>query len=152
MLIHVMRMITGPEATIGNIYLDGKPYGFTLEDERRWKKVRNETRIPDGLYKVDLRSVSSPTNAAYEARYGTYFHRGMIWLRHVPGFTYIYIHTGNTDDHTAGCILVGETAEFEFNGNFRILESRNCYRQLYPKVANTIMRGEDVWCQVSSYA
>ena len=29
-----------------------------------------------------------------------------VW--EVPGFIHILIHTGNTEDHTAGCLLVGD--------------------------------------------
>ena len=28
------------------------------------------------------------------------FHKGMLHVQDVPGFEYILIHTGNTDEHT----------------------------------------------------
>ena len=38
-------------------------------------------------------------------------HKGMLWVRDVPGFEYILIHTGNTDEHTSGCLIVGDSQE-----------------------------------------
>ena len=38
-------------------------------------------------------------------------HKGMLWVRDVPGFEYILIHTGNTDEHTAGCLIVGDSQQ-----------------------------------------
>ncbi len=43
----------------------------------------------------------------------------MLHIQDVPGFTYILIHTGNTDEHTSGCLIVGETQQdldINFNG------------------------------------
>ena len=33
----------------------------------------------------------------------------MLELQDVPNFKYILIHAGNTDEQTAGCILVGDS-------------------------------------------
>ena len=35
----------------------------------------------------------------------------MLHVLDVPGFEYILIHCGNTDEHTAGCLLVGDSQE-----------------------------------------
>ena len=45
-----------------------------------------------------------------QSKYGD-MHKGMLWVRDIPGFEYILIHTGNTDEHTSGCLLVGDTQE-----------------------------------------
>lgn len=81
--------------TIGKLYIDGVYFCDTLEDAVRDVKIKHETAIPKGIYKITL--VSSPR-----------FKRILPRLHDVPGFTGILIHRGNTIDDTSGCILVGE--------------------------------------------
>jgi len=103
---------------------------YTLEDEFRVKKVSRETRIPSGDYELKLRTEGSLTKR-YQARFAD-IHEGMIWLQDVPGFKWIYIHCGNDDDDTDGCILVGSYLRLN-----RVLNSRSTYRSIYPgMVAN----------------
>ena len=35
----------------------------------------------------------------------------MLHITNVPNFEYILIHCGNTDEHTSGCLLVGDSQE-----------------------------------------
>ena len=110
----------------------------TLEDEAREVKVAGETAIPAGTYTIKLRPLGeSRLDEGYERRYGDVGYRGQLWLQDVPGFTYVYIHVGNTDDDTDGCILVGETGYRDAIGR-----SRAAYRALYPLVADAIDAGE----------
>jgi hypothetical protein len=74
-------------------------------------KVKGETRIPAGRYQVTLRTEGG-FHSKYSEKYGE-MHKGMLWVRDVPGFEYILIHTGNTDEHTAGCLLVGNTSDLK---------------------------------------
>jgi hypothetical protein len=116
---------------------------YTLEDEYRETKVMEETRIPAGTYEITLRDFGG-FHKRYTERYGN-MHRGMLWLRDVPNFQYILIHTGNTDEHTAGCILVGDT---QHNNILKrdgfIGSSVNAYKRVYPQIAKELVRGEKV--------
>ena len=107
---------------------------YTLEDEFREVKVRKETRISAGTYELKLRTVG-PLNSRYQLRFND-IHEGMIWLRSVPNFKYIYLHCGNTDDHTDGCILVGSYLRLN-----RVLNSRSTYRAIYPGIVESIKAG-----------
>ena len=116
---------------------------YTLEDERRALKVRGETRVPAGTYKIELR-----TEGGFHARYDKKYpgvHIGMLHIVDVPGFEYILIHTGNTDEHTAGCLIVGDAQE-----NNKIIsdgfvgKSVNAYKRIYPSIAKAIQQGEEV--------
>lgn len=64
-------------------------------DQINKKKVKSETAIPAGTYKVVVNN--SPK-----------FKRNLPRLINVPGFDGILIHRGNTHFDSAGCILVGE--------------------------------------------
>ena len=148
MKLEVLRFSSGKDSTSG-ILLDssnGKKtfLCYTLEDEQRDVKVYGETRIPAGTYKLKLREEGGFHNK-YLARYGADWHKGMIWVQDVPGFEYILWHTGNTDEHTAGCLILGNTqtnnriAKDGFIGS-----SVDAYKFVYPRVASAIESGQDV--------
>ena len=92
------------DATVGMKFLC-----YTLEDERRVDKVKAETRVPAGVYSILLRKEGGHHNK-YSKKYGS-SHKGMLWLQDVPNFKWILIHTGNTDEHTAGCLILGDSQE-----------------------------------------
>lgn len=90
--------------TIGRLYVDGLSLCDTLEDRVRelpeyeagpFYKIAGETAIPRGRYKVIV-------------NYSPKFKRNLPLLINVPYFTGIRIHRGTRNEHTAGCILVGE--------------------------------------------
>lgn len=86
---------TNPRNTIGHLYIDGKFFCYTLEDEIRMDgvKVYGKTAIPTGIYKV----VVDMSNR---------FKRLMPRILDVPMFKGIRIHGGNTEEDSHGCPLV----------------------------------------------
>jgi hypothetical protein len=107
MIITVRRFLSNSDATLSEVKIDGLRQCYGLEDEHRDVKVNGETRIPAGAYKIGIRA-----EGGFHNRYSKKFaeiHRGMLYVLDVPGFDYILIHVGNTDDDTAGCLLVGQT-------------------------------------------
>ena len=106
MHLTLYRFSESPESTIGLLY-EGKYFNcFTLEDQYQKIKVEGETRIPEGLYQVKQRKVLSGLTKKYRAKYPWFDYHFM--LQDVPNFNYVYIHVGNDDDHTDGCILIGD--------------------------------------------
>lgn len=75
-------------------------------------------------------------------------HKGMLWVRDVPGFEYILIHTGNHDEHTSGCLLTGLTSDS--NKGF-IGQSVNAYKMIYPRIAEALENNEDVFITYENY-
>ena len=148
MKYEVLRISSGKDSTSGMLFeVDNNRRTFlayTLEDEQRDVKVWGETRIPAGKYKLKLRKEGG-FHTRYLAKYGDTFHKGMIWVQDVPGFEYILWHTGNTDEHTAGCLILGNTqtnnriAKDGFIGS-----SVDAYKFVYPRVAASIESGLDV--------
>ena len=148
MKYEVLRISSGKDSTSGMLFeVDNNTRTFlayTLEDEQRDVKVWGETRIPAGTYKLKLRKEGG-FHTRYLAKYGDTFHKGMIWVQDVPGFEWILWHTGNTDEHTAGCLILGNTqtnnriAKDGFIGS-----SVDAYKFVYPRVAAAIESGVDV--------
>lgn len=144
MEITIERVNSESNHTNGLLYIDGKLQCFTLEDEAREVKVWGETCIPIGKFKIELRTVGG-FHLRYLKKYGSDFHKGMLWLRQVPGFEYILIHVGNDDKDTAGCILVGTTTNAP--NNF-IGGSIKAYKKIYPIIRDHILNGGEVWITV----
>jgi hypothetical protein len=145
MILTLERISGGPTSTIGLLFVDGRFACFSCEDEHREAKVVGETRIPAGRYTIRLRNWGG-----FDARYGQRFpfHKGMIELHDVPGFTDILIHIGNTEKDTAGCILVGATATRFETGGGEIGNSAVAYTTLYPVIAAALDRGEPVEIEI----
>lgn len=140
MKLNVFRYNSDVDHTNSVFLIDGKYECDGIEDEYRETKIKHETRIPDGVYRVELRTVGG-FHQRYLKKFGEGFHKGMLWVKDVPNFEYILIHILNTDDGTSGCYGVGFAGRN--NQNF-IANSRVAYMQIYPKVRNALLRGEEV--------
>ena len=115
MEILIKRLTRTNISTIGELFVDGKFECYTLEDVERQIKIKNETAIPKGKYKV----VINMSNR---------FKKLMPQILNVPNFEGVRIHPGNTNHDTEGCILVGTTRSIDFIGN-----SRKAYEKLFLK-------------------
>ncbi len=147
MELDVIRFSSGEESTLGMLFVDKKFACYTLEDEARTVKVFGETCIPAGRYKIALKTIGE-----HHSKYKTRFrriHKGMLEILDVPNFTDILIHVGNTDDDTAGCLLLGDQANNNTIANGKISQSANAYKRVYPPVAEAVESGEDVWINYS---
>ena len=106
MKIKVKRTAFNETNTLGEMFIDDKPFCYTVEDKVRdynddgdlddpgETKVYGETAIPKGTYKVVL----SMSNR---------FKKIMPELLNVKGFAGIRIHAGNTALDSHGCLIVG---------------------------------------------
>ena len=119
MKLTLNRRFKAPEYTIGDLYIDGQWFCNTLEDTDRDlsqdmlltyiqnKKVKSQTAIPTGTYKVDMDTVSPKYSNYSKYPYAKQFNAKMPRLLNVKGFKGVLIHAGNTQKDTDGCILVG---------------------------------------------
>ena len=140
-LLEVNKMASNPNGE--GFRCKRKFLAYTLEDEYREDKVYGETRIPNGIYELGLRKAGG-----YSKKYTKRFpdiHIGMLQVLDVPNFEYILIHCGNTDEHTAGCLLVGDSQENnQIQKNGFIGKSTQAYKRIYPPIAKALERGEKV--------
>ena len=116
MQITVKRLHKTDTSTIGELLVDGLFECYTLEDIERPVKIKSETAIPKGTYKVIINQSNR-------------FKRLMPLLLNVPNFEGVRIHAGNTNHDTEGCILVGRTRSKDFIG-----QSRKAYDKLFKKM------------------
>jgi len=143
MELKVVRYSSSKESTLGLLFIDEQFACYTLEDEYRKVKVMGETRIPAGRYRIQLRTFGGH-HWRYLKRYGANFHKGMLQVMDVPGFTDILIHKGNDDDDTAGCLLVGDSANNNQVKDGFIGSSTLAYNRIYPVVRDALLRGNEV--------
>ena len=155
MKLEVIRFNKGEDSTNGILFditnNERKFLCYTLEDESREEKVYGETCIPEGEYCIQFRN-----EGGYHAKYSKRFadvHMGMLEVCDVPNFKYILLHCGNTDEDTAGCLLLGDTQE---NNNIKtggfIGRSTKAYLRVYPKIAQALKEGEEVTIAYRDFA
>ena len=142
--LEVLRYSSGADSTLGilsEIGPEGREFlAYTLEDEWRAEKVSAETRIPEGTYEVKLRTTGG-FHGRYLKKVGDDYHKGMLHVQDVPGFEYILIHTGNTDEHTMGCLLVADTSQQNITKDGFIGASTAAYKRIYPSLAQWLLDG-----------
>ena len=147
MKLKVLRFSSQEDSTSGLLFLEGdlglEFLCYTLEDEHREDKIMGETRVPAGTYQIKLRTEGG-FHERYKKKYGS-MHKGMLHVTNVPNFKWILIHTGNTDEHTAGCLLVGDSQENNnISKNGFVGKSTNAYKRIYPNIAKAIKNKEEV--------
>ncbi len=109
----IKRLETGSQGTFGVLINNGVPFVLTLE--RQWLDNQvGKSCIPEGGYLC--KRVKSP-------KFGNTFE-----VTDVEGRTHILFHKGNLDDHSHGCILIGEKFS-TLNGSAAILESRQGFNE-----------------------
>lgn len=111
MKISLVRGESTDKSTPGVLSVDNVFSCYTLEDVVRDKKIKGETAIPSGTYKVIINMSNR-------------FKRLLPLLIDVPNFEGVRIHPGNTDLDTEGCILVGESHANDFVGSSRVAFNR----------------------------
>lgn len=135
MKILLKRIACKPLYSIGRLYIDGNYFCDTIEDTDRGLddsmtlehiksvKVASETAIPLGTYDITM-NVQSPK---YKNRTQYAFCKGFLpRLLNVKGFDGILIHIGNTQNDSAGCILVGHNKVVG-----QVINSTDTFKKLY---------------------
>ncbi|WP_394992990.1 DUF5675 family protein [Emticicia sp.] len=121
-----------PEYTIGKLYIDDIFECFTLEDIIRDMKIKGETAIPYGKYKVIINQ-------------SIRFKRALPLLLNVPNFEGIRIHTGNKTADTEGCILVGTMR----TKDGMVLNSKIAFDKLFPKMVLAAKNNEPITIEIT---
>ena len=140
LLLHVHRDVFTSDATLSRLTIGAEDFGFVCEDEDRGLeqsmsldeiralKVMSETAIPRGTYHV-------------EKTWSPRYKRMMYLVKDVPGFAGIRIHSGNTEDHTAGCLLPGLTRD---TGKMAVYSSRKAVTALESILDEAVAAGRGI--------
>jgi len=150
--LHLQRFASREHTTLGALFditSVRRFLCFVLEDQLRKVKVKGETRIPSGTYKIVLRKEGG-FHERYRRRF-TKIHKGMLHVLDVPNFTWILIHCGNRAEDTDGCLLVGDDAHFDpEGGDSWIANSIAAYQRIYPDIA-AAAEAHDCWITVEDF-
>lgn len=156
MNIILERHRKGGSYTMGTLYINSRKQRFcdTIEDtdrgltdtmseeEIRRKKVYGETAIPEGIYRIDMETVSPRFK---DTKWGKRFGGIVPRLEKVKGYEGVLIHVGNTPKDTAGCILVGQAS------GASVVNSTQTYIELMEFVLMPVWRDhETIWLHVTS--
>lgn len=132
--------------------------GVGVEDEFRIIKLKKETRISAGSYKLLLTSSPKFSKEYYRDVQGNIIsakewkdatesvkHRyawphELITVSGVKNFDRILWHWGNTDLDTDGCYVVGSVFG-KTKGRDGVINSRKKYTEIYPLIWNAINSG-----------
>lgn len=116
MELKIQRQPSTDFATAGKLFVNGVFECFTLEDVVRPVKIKGQTAIPAGTYKVIINQSNR-------------FKRLLPLLINVPNFEGVRIHPGNTAADTEGCILVGDILSRD-----RVSKSIPAFNRLFAKM------------------
>lgn len=136
MILKLLRDTFTDKSTSGTLSIDGRYECVTLEDadrklEEAGEKIYGQTAIPRGKYSVVL-------------DFSNRFQSVMPRLVNVPDFSGVRIHTGNKNEDTDGCILVGRGRSEDW-----ITESHFAYEALMKKLNEADERGEPISIEVA---
>jgi len=138
-LWHTKTLATG-NYTCGFLSCEGFR-SFSLEDTFHPQKIAGDTRIPAGFYELGLRKENTPLTIKHREAY-----KAMPWFKANPGWFHIevlkipnysgaYIHSGNDNDHTLGCILPAYAFDISLVNNQSsksLLAVNDLYQIIYP--------------------
>lgn len=133
------RFQTEDDHTKSIFCIDGIHQCFLLEDGFNVIKVHGETRFTPGTREITLRTEGG-MHQKYLERYGDW-HKGMLWIRDINNYKYVYIHAGVSPKDTLGCPLPGFATDTNKN---KVSQSRAAYEKIYPIISDAILRGEKV--------
>jgi hypothetical protein len=110
--------------TFGKLFVNGREFCHTLEPADRDNK-KNISSIPCGVYQCKP--------------YSSKKYPDVFQICNVPDRTNILFHSGNTDDDTAGCVLLGSTRG-KLGNDRAILNSGNTFRKFRLLMGKMVFR------------
>ncbi len=139
--ITVLRYFDDNETTLGLLFIGQKFFCYTLEDTFREQKIKGETRIPSGTYKLNFRRQLTKLTKKYRATRDWFEYH--LEIKNVPEFTGVYIHSGSNHKHTEGCLLIADSI-YSSNEKRTIFNSQKTFERFYKKLKPMLDDGEHI--------
>lgn len=143
MRVTLKRIAFKDKYTIGKVYINNKYFSDSIEDKDRglydWqseeyileKKIKHETAIPYGMYKLLW-------------TYSPKYRRMLPEICDVKGFSGIRVHSGNTEEDSSGCILLGYNKKLG-----KVLDSRKVCKKFDEIVEGYYKKGESMTFEIT---
>lgn len=152
LIVNLKRAYLGERYTIGHLIIEEAGFRCdTIEDTVRdknrngkfdngEKKIKHVTAIPYGTYEITMRVISPK----YSKKNAFAFTEGrMPRLLNVPEFEGILIHTGNTEQDSSGCIVVGEN---KVKG--QVINSMATFKRLWRILNDAYKEGRTIYIKI----
>ncbi|WKN33296.1 DUF5675 family protein [Porifericola rhodea] len=139
--LSVLRYQDDGESTLGLLFLRKKFFAYTLEDTHRVEKLAGKTRIPSGTYAVNYYPHLTPLTKKYQQNHPWFQYH--LEIKDIPKFKNVYIHIGNTHQHTEGCLLIADGIN-SGSASKMITHSKFAYERFYKIISALLNSGEEV--------
>lgn len=155
MKLKLIRTAKKEKYTIGHLYMQDKQNKQwiylcdTIEDKDRKLdqsmseaniaklKVKHQTAIPTGTYKIVMNVVSG--TFAKKQKYKDFCQGKLPRLSYVKGFSGILIHAGIDQDSSSGCIIVGQNKVVG-----KVINSWETFQKVYRLLKAAADRSESI--------
>lgn len=136
-----------PDYTLGmlNYHEDHDPL-VVLEDQYQEVKVKGETCIPEGKYRLVINRQLTPLTQRYQKKYPWF--KYFLEIDGIKGFDKVYPHIGNSDEDTAGCPLLGTSCDLS-NPNGWVGGSTPAFKKFYETIYPLVESGAVVWWETT---
>lgn len=155
MKLLLKRIAKKDKYTIGHLYMQDRQNKQwvklcdTIEDKDRnldqsmseaniaKLKVKHQTAIPTGTYKIIMNVVSGTFSK--KQKYKDFCGGKLPRLQYVKGFSGILIHAGIDENSSSGCIIVGQNKQVG-----KVINSWETFKMVYKLLKDTADRSETI--------
>jgi hypothetical protein len=143
--VTVIRYLDDGDTTLGMLFLNNKFFSYTLEDTHNDEKISGDTRIPEGIYPLELNRNLTDLTKRYRKRFPWFEYH--IELKEIPNYSLVYIHIGNTHVDTRGCILVADGVNAASTEKM-VTHSQRAFERLYKTLNPKLAAGQKMTLQI----
>jgi len=142
----LQRYSDNGDSTLGLFFVNDDFFSYCLEDEFREHKISGETRIPAGRYRLRIKNETTPLTQKYRKKFSWFSYH--IEVAGIDNFKNVYIHIGNYDENTDGCILLGDGANNNQIQKGMITYSTDAYERFYKGVYPLLEKGDSIFINI----